>query len=426
MAGSKLRCMLTLVLGSLLTAAIPGTVLAGAHDWRPDEIFTLKSLWIESLPAAPKNPSNAYSDDKSAASLGRKFFFDKRLSGNAEVSCATCHREDYAFTDDLPLAHGMGTTTRRSMTLIGSAYYPWLFWDGRKDSLWSQALGPLENPVEHGISRVFVASAINEHYREDYQKVFGTMPPVEKLGRLPARPALDEPSAYKAWLKYSLEDREAVNRIYANFGKAIGAFVRTILPGVSRFDKYVAAINEGRKDDLGRIFTDQEAQGLKIFIGKAKCTNCHSGPLFTNGEFHNLNIPRSDKVPFDAGRAEGISLVLSDEFNCLGPYSDAKGKQCQQLWFMDTDTSKYIGAMKTPTLRNVVQRPPYMHAGQFNTIGEVLDFYRQSTIPDLEHQSLTNGDLKNLEAFLGTLDGPILSLGESTASREAGGLNFRP
>jgi len=389
-----------------------GTGFADVHDWTQEQVGTLKSLWIKSIPPLPEDPSNAYANDGRAAVLGKKFFFDKRLSGNAKVSCGTCHREDYAFTDNLPLAHGMGTTGRRTMTLIGSAYYPWLFWDGRKDSLWSQALGPLESAVEHGISRVFVASVVLQHYRDEYEGIFGPLPTVEKLGRLPARPAVDNPSAYKAWLKYSLEDREAVNRVYANLGKAIGAYVRTILPGVSRFDEYVAALEGGNRDKLAEIYTDQEARGLKIFIEKAKCTNCHVGPLFTNAEFHNLNIPVSEKMSFDAGRADGISLVLADEFNCLGPFSDATGKVCQQLWFMDTDAKKYTGAMKTPTLRNVVERPPYMHAGQFKTIREVLEFYKGSKNPDIEHQDLTEGDLSALEAFLGTLSGPILSLGE--------------
>ena len=117
-------------------------------------------------------------------------------------------------------------------------------------------------------------------------------------------------------------------------------------------------------------------------------------------------------MPFDEGRAGGIIQVLADEFNCLGPYSDASGKQCGEMWFMDTEKQKYTGAMKTPTLRNVVERPPFMHAGQFSTIREVLEFYRKSKNPEVEHQSLTKNDMKKLEAFLGTLSGPILSLGK--------------
>lgn len=394
------------VLFVLITARI---IFAGAHDWTTDEIQTLRSLWIESLPAIPIDPSNSYEEDPRAIALGRKFFFDKRFSGNNEVSCATCHREDYAFTDDLPLAHGMGTTERRTMTLIGSAYYPWLFWDGRKDSMWAQALGPLESTVEHGISRTFSARVIADHYKDQYEAIFGPMPYIGSIIKLKARPAVEDPSAYKAWIKVPPEEREAINQIYANMGKAIGSYVRTIVPGKARFDEYVSAVLDGRNDELGSIFNENEAGGLRIFIGKAKCTGCHTGPLFTNGEFHNLQIPATADMPFDAGRAEGIIQVLADEFNCLGTYSDAKGKQCAELWFMDTEARKYTGAMKTPTLRNVVERPPYMHAGQFSTIREVLEFYRSTPNPEVEHLDLTKKDMVKLEAFMKTLSGPILS-----------------
>ena len=344
MSGILRSGILYALAGILTMTALPSDGFAGVHDWSPDEVQVIKSLWIGSLPQVPDDPSNAYANDEKAASLGRKFFFDNRFSGNLKVSCGTCHRENYVFTDDLPLAHGMGTTARRTMPLAGSAYFPWLFWDGRKDSLWSQALGPLESAVEHGISRVFVISVISDQYSAEYEEVFGPLPAIDKLGKLPARPAGDDPSAYKSWLRYSLEDREAVNRAYANLGKAIGAYVRTIMPGESRFDRYAAALEQDRKQELERVFSDKEAEGLRVFISKAKCTNCHLGPLFTNMDFHRLGIPVSDKLPFDAGRAEGIGLVLADEFNCLGPYSDAMGKQCQQIWFMDTDTRKYTGA----------------------------------------------------------------------------------
>ena len=398
-----------MVMTALFVIFAVGSASAGVHDWTADETQVLKSLWIESLPPIPTDASNAYEADPRTAALGKKFFFDKRFSGNSEVSCGTCHREDYAFTDDLPLAHGMGTTGRRTMTLIGSAYYPWLFWDGRKDSMWSQALGPLESVVEHGISRTFSAKVIADHYRAQYEAIFGPMPDVDGISKLTARPALDDPSAYKAWIKYPPEQRDAVNRIYANMGKAIAAYVRTIVPGASRFDTYVSAVVEGNKDKLPAIFSGKEAEGLRIFVGKANCTGCHTGPLFTNGEFHNLQIPGTPEMPFDVGRAGGIIQVLSDEFNCLGIYSDASGKQCAELWFMDTETKKYTGAMKTPTLRNVVERPPFMHAGQFSNIREVLEFYRKSRSPEVEHQDLTKDDMEKLEAFLKTLSGPILS-----------------
>src|SRR5690606_15553813 len=107
------------------------------------------SLSIKSLPPLPPDPSNRYGDDPRAAALGHQLFFDTRLSANGKVSCATCHDPGRDFQDGLPLAVGVGTNTRRTMPIAGTAYSPWMFWDGRKDSQWSQALGPLESPVEH-------------------------------------------------------------------------------------------------------------------------------------------------------------------------------------------------------------------------------------------------------------------------------------
>ena len=107
------------------------------------------------------------------------------------------------------------------------------------------------------------------------------------------------------------------------------------------------------------------------------------------------------------GRAEGIDNVLKDEFNCLGKYSDAKPDECAELRFIDGNKFRNRGAFKTPTLRNVADRPPYMHAGQIKTLFEVLSFYRRSGSDELEHQELTNTELSQIEAFLKTLSGPL-------------------
>jgi cytochrome c peroxidase len=298
------------------------------------------------------------------------------------------------------------------MPLAGMAYMPWLFWDGRKDSLWSQALGPLESTVEHGISRTFCARIILEFYQSEYEGVFGPVKEMKAFRRMNARPGLDDPEAYKAWVNIPFDQRAEVNRIYANMGKAIAAYVRTIMPGPARFDRYVEAILKNDRSRMEQIFTDKEAGGLRLFIGKAKCTNCHTGPLFTNGDFHNIHVGEKEGRPADRGRADGIIQALSDEFNCLGEFSDAEPRDCAELRFIDTETEKYAGAFKTPTLRNVAERPPYMHAGQLKSIREVLEFYRSADNPELGHGDLTDHELEQLEAFLGTLSGPIVSLGE--------------
>jgi len=108
---------------------------------------------LDRLGPMPHDPGNRWADNPAAAALGQRLFFDGRLSGNGRVSCATCHDRENDFQDSMPLAKGMGTTNRRTMPIAGAPYSPFLFWDGRKDSLWAQALGPLESAVEHGGDR---------------------------------------------------------------------------------------------------------------------------------------------------------------------------------------------------------------------------------------------------------------------------------
>jgi cytochrome c peroxidase len=398
---------------SIILAAIPAVSWAlDLHTWDEKEKATLKSLWIGALPPVPEDPSNKYGADPEAAAFGKKLFFDTRLSGNLKVSCATCHPENMNFADNLPLAHGIGTTNRRTMPLVGVGYNTWFFWDGRKDSLWSQALGPIENSVEHGFTRTQCSSVIIEHYMADYEHIFGPLPEFTKRDLPPtAKPSLNDPSALKAWISMTPDKKNAVNRIYANMGKAIAAFMSTILPTPSRFDEYVEAVLQNDFAVMLKTITNDEAKGLRLFIGKAKCTNCHSGPLFTNGEFHNTGVPHPDNLPGDNGRSDAITKVLADEFNCLSSFSDAKRSQCFELRFIDTETYKYVGAFKTPTLRNVAERPPYMHAGQISTLRKVLEFYRdlkpEQRSADLEHGDLNDLELEQLEAFLGTLSAPL-------------------
>jgi len=397
----------------IINMIIPGSALSmDRHIWSDQEKAILRSLWIGSLGDPPVDPSNKYSDNPKAAAFGRKLFFEDHFSGNMKVSCATCHREDYSFTDNLPLSHGMDTTPRRSMPLAGVAYNSWFFWDGRTDSLWSQALGPIESKLEHGISRTMSAYIISTYYREEYESLFGPIPEItEDKWPQEARPAQDDPIALKAWVLMNPEQREVVNRIYVNMGKSIAAFVRTILPQPSPFDRYVEQVLAGESMNTRLALTDDEGAGLRLFIGKAKCTNCHNGPMFTNSDFHNLGLQQKKNAEPDKGRSAAITQVLSSDFNCLGKYSDAHPNECSELRFIDTSDKKYVGAFKTPTLRGVTDRPPYMHAGQFATVHEVLEFYRsQATNPELGHGNLTDKELGQIEAFLLTLSSPITSL----------------
>lgn len=295
--------------------------------WNKDELTSLRSLWIGSLPPLPADPSNKYADDPDAAILGQKLFFDTRFSSNGKVACATCHLPDRLFQDGTALAHGVGTTNRRTMTIIGTAYSPWFFWDGRKDSQWAQALGPMESAVEHGGNRTLYAHLLAENYAEEYTALFGSLPDLSNLPRN-AGPVAD-PEAAANWKAMSQADQEAVTRIYVNMGKSIAAYERHLLPGASRFDNYVEAVLNDDYQTAMTVLTNDEIAGLKLFIGEAHCINCHNGPLFTNNDFHNTGIPLAKGLPEDTGRAKGVQQVLNDEFNCLSIYSDAQPDQCR-------------------------------------------------------------------------------------------------
>jgi cytochrome c peroxidase len=398
------------VVFSLLAGA---AAALGPHAWTESELRTMRSLALSALPPLPPSASNAYADDPKAAALGKKIFFDPRFSANGKVSCSTCHRPDMSFTDNLPVAHGMAETSRRSMPILNAAYFTWFFWDGRKDSLWSQAIGPIESPVEHGITRTTCVHLVAENYREDYEAVFGKLD-VPSGERCPAgaMPSADNAAARALWEGMRAEDRETVNRIYSNIGKAVAAYERTILSGPAPFDRYVEALVAGDRDGMEQALSPLAAQGLRLFIGRAKCASCHNGPLFMDDGFDSIATPpRRGHAP-DEGRAGGIPAVLGDEFNCLGPYSDAKPEECETVNTMDRDASRYVGAFKTPTLRNVAERPPYMHAGQMRTLREVMVHYMRMAdrIPEMMGVRLSMRDLAALEAFLRALTGPVESL----------------
>jgi cytochrome c peroxidase len=381
----------------------------GADSWSAAELAILQSLHIGQLPAAPSDPSNAVERSQAAASLGKRLFFDARLSGNQKVSCASCHDPAKQFQDGRALAQGMGPGTRRAMPLADSGRGPWLFWDGRKDSLWSQALGPLEDANEHGGNRLAYARVLDRHYRAEYEAVFA---PMSSLGGLPSDAGPNgTPAQRAAWESLGEADRLAVSRVFANLGKAIAAYERTLTHGPSRLDAYTAATL--RSDPAAAQMLDaSEKRGLRLFIGKGDCVSCHNGPLLTDHHFHNTGVAPRDPRQSDLGRSGAIAKVLADEFNCLGKFSDARPADCQELQFIAVRDPKMAGAFKTPSLRNVALRPPYMHAGQVATLGDAVRHYAsapKAAVGQTERKPVpfSEQEMADLVSFLGTLSGPI-------------------
>jgi cytochrome c peroxidase len=273
------------------------------------------------------------------------------------------------------------------MPIVGAGYSTWLFWDGRKDSLWAQALGPLEDAVEHGGNRTRYAHLVASNYRKEYEAVFGSMP---KLDGLPQDAGPNGAATEKAaWAAMDAHRRDDVSRVFANMGKAIAAYEKSLQHETSRLDRYVDAVVAGRAEEPG-VLQPAEIKGLRLFIGKGQCVTCHNGPLLTDQQFHNTGVPPRDPSRPDRGRADATAKVRSDEFNCLGPFSDAQTKQCQELRFMVDDDPALVGAFKTPGLRGVAQRAPYMHAGQLSTLEQVVRHYVAAPHAAVGHSELAH------------------------------------
>ena len=392
----------------VILAALSAIAYAASRGnaWTPEEIEQLRSLSLAELEPLPSDPTNRVADDPRAVALGHRLFFDERLSSNGRVSCATCHLPDREFQDGKALAEGVGTTARRTMPVAGTAYSPFLFWDGRKDSLWAQALGPLESPVEHGGSRVQYAHVVAENYRAEYEEVFGPLPDLSALPR--AGGPVPDPSAAAAWSFLTDGQRDAITAIYVNMGKSIAAYERRIQYAPSRFDRYVDALAKGGSAPK-TILTEDEIAGLRLFTGKANCIQCHNGPLFTNNEFHNTGIAARRDLPADNGRLSGAGSVAADEFNFRNKWSDAPAN-CAELEFMAIGAHEQERAFKVPSLRNVAERAPYMHAGQIATLEGVLDHYNRAPAAPAGHSevqplNLSSNELRQLAAFLRSLSG---------------------
>ena len=397
------------VLGAAAVAFIGYAVASGPARPSDAVLHAALELALEALEAPPSDPSNRWADDERAADLGHRLFFDARLSANGRIACASCHDPSREFQDSVALAKGVGTTDRRTMPITATAYSPFLFWDGRKDSQWAQALGPLESALEHGGTRARYARLAAEHYRADYEGIFGELPDLRGLPQ-EAGPVAD-PNARAEWARLPASRRDDITAVFVNLGKAIAAYERRLQYGPSRFDRFVSAWKANGTPPKD-VLTSDEINGLGLFVGKANCVQCHNGPLLTNSEFHNTGVPRAAGVPHDRGRIAGVATVRDDEFNCRSRWSDAGARACPELDALPGPRPELERAFKVPSLRNIAERAPYMHAGQFATLAEALEHYNRAPAAlsgrtELKPLRLNQTELRQLEAFLRSLSGGV-------------------
>jgi cytochrome c peroxidase len=342
-----------------------------------DECRSLAGMLLPvELPAAH---GNAFADDARAAELGYRLFYDRRLSSNAKVGCVTCHAPEKQFQDgEARSTGGLGPVPRNSQSVSNAARHRWLFWDGRADSLWSQSIFPVEDASEMNITRLELAHKIKALFADRYEPVFGPLPPLEDAARFPPRGRPGDP----AFDGMAEADRDAVNRVAANFGKAIEAAERRMVSGRSAFDRWL--LGETAALDAAKT------RGLVAFV-RGACTTCHSGPLFSDDLFHDVGLPGDDR-----GRAAGIERLLGNSFNGLSAYYDGPRPD-------DLPASAGPGderAFRTPSLRNLARTAPYGHDGSLLGLREaILAHTRPAPV------SLSPAEMDDLVEFLAALTG---------------------
>lgn len=334
-----------------------------------DNLFT-RNEWdlIRSvtLPTTSQpDPSNRYADNSTTAAVGRSFFFETEWSANKAISCETCHRPDAGFADANPVSKGIGKTNRNAPTVLTAGSTRWFFADGRADSAWMQALGPLEDANEFGGNRLRIAHVIAEKYGDRYDRAFGkALPDISDLSRFPAQGKPGD----AAWEGMAEADRTTINEMFANVGKAIAAYERTLRVMATPFDRYAA----GEMQAL----TAEQKLGLKEFFTFG-CAQCHYGPTLSDDAFHALRFPtgRPDGGS-DFGRQEAFKNLSTNLFTRSGPFSDAKVSA-----YSVPPIPMYTGAFKTPTLRAIASTAPYGHGGNVATLDALVEIYRTAGLP---------------------------------------------
>jgi cytochrome c peroxidase len=295
----------------------------------------------------PKDPSNRVSGQYEAVELGKHLFFDPRLSGTGTISCSTCHVPDRNWTDNLRRGVGMTEVERNTPSLMNVASQNWYGWGGASDSLWAQNLRPIVDKRELASSPGRVAQLIraDEQLSCRYRKTFGAAPSA---------------------------DDEAV---YVDVGKALAAFVETLVSGHTPFDKFRDALARGVPLTDG-TFSEPAKRGLKLFLGKGGCENCHAGPNFTNGEFFATGLSKFAPLGKpDPGRDAGIRQLLESRYNLAGRYNDdASGASAARTQRVALEKERF-GEFKVPSLRNLVLTEPYGRDGEADTLAQVVKHY---------------------------------------------------
>ena len=393
--------------------------------------------------------------------LGRSLYYETRLSGSASdldstgayapttrklncgqvgVSCASCHDPQHAGTDDTSapdhVSVGAGWYDVNSQQTLNAARFPALYWNGRTDTLWAQAAQVMESAVSMNGYRSRTFWVIVNYHRAAYDAVGFLTPTAAEIEALAARLGPTAPSltsatskAFIDHFKFDLtaDEQEVVNRVHVNVAKAIAAYELLLSSDGSKFDQFV------QQGPDSTALTPAAVRGLKLFVGRAACIDCHNTPMFSDGKFHNIGIgqsgehvPTLDTCPLggtcDCGGDQSSSKCLpSGAFGGLKKLFNAEQIFRRGSKYDDTGVetmpepampeARLMGAWRTPSLRDVALTAPYMHDGSVATLPDVLWHYSEADgapalgTSELAPLQLDGRDREDLVAFLQSLTG---------------------
>lgn len=326
----------------------------------------------ESNLGLPEITSRAAVTDRAVGRLGEKLFFDTRLSADGTISCSTCHKPEFAFSDRLPQAVGIGGKKgfRNTPTLLNVAFNTSQFWDGRKGTLESQATSPFLNQAEHALrSEESLLSLIraDEHYVSLFKSAFG--------------PASDQ-----------------ITINYVSF--ALASFQRSLIAGGSPFDRYAYGND-------ATALSPSEQRGLALFKGVARCAECHTvgenEALFTDNSFHLSSVALARITPQLASITAHFEEALKGG-STIDELITSDQNVADLGRFVFSRNPADIAKFRTPTLRNIALTAPYMHDGSIATLEQVIEAELYTRSSEGEHMPIvTPQERADLAAFLRAL-----------------------
>jgi len=359
-------------------------------DFTPDERAQILSHGPWPSPVVP-DAANRAQGRPAAVAWGRELFHDKRLSRSGQVSCASCHVPKQAFQDGLPTARAGDDATpgrRNTPSVLDSDLRRWLGWDGAHDSLWAASLAPLLARDEMGQGVADLAALVRRtaDLQRGYRRAFAQ-----------TLPADDE-------------------QLVVDLAKALAAYQATLRSPRTPFDDFRDALARGDVRAASR-YPAAAQRGLRLFIGHGRCSVCHAGPAFSNGEFADIGVPFFVPGGVDPGRHGGLQAVQASRMNRLGPFSDAQALGAKMADPRSVTTRhvviepRHFGEFRVPGLRQLTRTAPYMHNGSLATVEAVVRHYDQLNEDRLHADGerilrrldLTPAQAADLAAFLRSL-----------------------